>query len=156
MSQSDRIKYKRLSTVLADRNFNPVFDSGAYTNYKTFGLVNGINQNKFNPNDLDESKASVLDYFDVKLNNVMNNNGTTKCPKYLCGKYNTWPNRVPLASIYSNPRPQSYFYWENFMVCFGSIQGASITNLPNNRNAKKTGSLIEICDTQRMVRTYEY
>ena len=156
MSQSDRIKFKRLSTVLADRHFNPVFNSGEYTNYKTFGLVNGMDADKFNPNNLDESKTNILEYFDTKLNNVLQDDGTTNCPSYLCDEYDTWPNRVPLAPIYANPHPQSYFYWENFMVCFGSIQGANITNLPNNRNAKKTGTLIEICDTQRMIRTYEY
>ena len=53
----------------------------------------------------------------------MDGSGNATCPNYLCKNYNYWPNRVPLAEIYSTPIPQNYFYWENFNVCYGDLQG---------------------------------
>jgi hypothetical protein len=156
MSESDRIRHKRIATELKIQKFNPVFDSGDYTGYKSFDLVNNMKNTTFEADDLDKSNIQLLDYLDVKKNNVRNQNGTTTCPNFLCQPYNMWPNRVPLGSIYSSPHPQSYFYWENFLVCFGSLQGANITGLPNNRNAHKTGDIIEICDVQRMIKAYHY
>ena len=156
MSESDRIRYKRIATELKAASFNPVFDSGDYTEYKSFNLVNAVKNTNLEVDDLDKTNIRILNYFDVKKNNVFDASGNTTCPNYLCGEYNTWPNRVPLGGIYSQPHPQNYFYWENFTVCFGSIQGASITSLPNNRNARKTGTVIEICDTQKIIKTYQY
>ena len=156
MSESDRIRHKRIATELKIAYFNPVFASGEYTEFKSFNLVNSVKNTNLEVDDLDKSNKQILDYFDVKMNNVLDADGNTTCPNFLCGPYDTWPNRIPLGGIYSRPQPQSYFYWEDFKVCFGSIQGASITSLPNNRNAQKVGTIIEICDTQKMIRTYEY
>jgi hypothetical protein len=156
MSESDRIRYKRIAVELKNREFNPVFDSGDYTGFKSFNLVNATKNTNVEVDDLDSSNVQILEYFDVKKNNVRDVNGNTTCPNYLCKPYNMWPNRVPLGTIYSAPHPQSYFYWENFLVCFGSLQGANITSLPNNRNAKKSGTYIEICDVQKIIKTYEY
>ena len=44
MSQSDRIQYRKLATQLKISKFNPVFDSGNYTNFKSFGLVNNLKE----------------------------------------------------------------------------------------------------------------
>jgi hypothetical protein len=156
MSESDRIRYKRIATELKAASFNPVFDSGDYTEFKSFNLVNAVKNTNLEVDDLDKSNKRVLNYFDVKMNNVLDASGNTICPNYLCNPYSMWPNRVPLGGIYSRPQPQTYFYWDNFTVCFGSIQGASITSLPNNRNARKTGTIIEICDTQKIIKTYQY
>ena len=156
MSESDRIRNKRIATELKIASFNPVFESGEYTGFKSFNLVNSVKNTNLEVDDLDKSNKRVLDYFDVKLNNVLDASGNTTCPKKLCGPYNTWPNRVSLGEIYSNPQPHSYFYCENFIVCFGSMQGASITSLPNNRNAQKVGDIIQICDTQKTIKSYHY
>ena len=156
MSESDRIRYKRIATELKTKKFNPVFDSGSYTGYQSFNLVNATKNTKVETNELDSSETQLLDYFDVKMNNVLDASGNTTCQNFLCKPYTMWPNRVPLGSIYAAPHPQSYFYWENFLVCFGSLQGASITSLPNNRNAQKTGTIIEICDVQKIIKTYQY
>ena len=156
MSESDRIRHKRMATELKIRKFNPVFNAGDYTEFKSFDLVNAMQNTGFESDDLEKSDVKILDYFDVKMNNVRDASGNTTCPSFLCKPYRMWPNRVPLGAIYAAPRPQSYFYWENFLVCFGSLQGASITNLPNNRNAQKTGTVIEICDVQKIIKTYQY
>lgn len=156
MSESDRIRNKRIATELKIKKFNPVFNSGDYTEFKSFHLVNTVKNTNLEVDDLDKSNPKVLDYFDVKFNNKLDASGNTTCPNYLCKPYTMWPNRVPLGAIYSSPHPQSYFYWENFLVCFGSLQGSSITSLPNNRNAQKTGTIIEICDVQKIIRTYQY
>ena len=156
MSESDRIRKKRITTELKIQKFNPVFNSGEYTEFQSFNLVNATKNTTFEADDLDKSNVKILDYFDVKMNNVRDANGNSLCPNYLCRPYNLWPNRRPLGAIYAAPRPQSYFYWENFLVCFGSLQGANITSLPNNRNAQKTGTIIEICDVQKIIKTYQY
>jgi hypothetical protein len=159
MSESDRIRNKRIATELKIASFNPVFDSGEYTEFKSFNLVNAVKNTNLEVDDLDKSNKQILDYFDVKMNNVFDVNGNTTCPNKLCGPYTQWPNRIPLGGIYSQPHPQTYFYWENFTVCFGSIQGASITSLPNNRNARKSENditRIEICDVQKIIKTYHY
>lgn len=156
MSESDRIRHKRMATELKIQKFSPVFNAGDYTEFKSFDLVNAMQNTGFESDDLEKSDVQILDYFDVKMNNVRDASGNTTCPTFLCKPYNMWPNRVPLGTIYASPRPQSYFYWENFLVCFGSLQGASITSLPNNRNAQKTGTVIEICDVQKIIKTYQY
>lgn len=156
MSESDRIRYKRIANELKIKKFNPVFDSGSYTEYQSFNLVNATKNTKVDVDNLDASNLKLLDYYDVKMNNVLDGSGNTTCPNFLCKPYTMWTNRKPLGAIYSAPRPQSYFYWENFLVCFGSLQGASITSLPNNRNAQKTGTIIEICDVQKIIKTYQY
>lgn len=156
MSESDRIRHKRIATELKIKKFNPVFDAGDYTEYKSFDLVNAMKNTSIETDDLDKSNVQILDYFDVKKNNVRDASGNTTCQNFLCEPYTMWPNRVPLGAIYAAPHPQSYFYWENFLVCFGSLQGASITSLPNNRNAQKTGTIIEICDVQKIIKTYQY
>lgn len=143
MSQSDRIQYRKLATQLQIAKFNPVFDSSNYTNFKSFGLVNNLKNTKIDQNELVIDNPNTLYYYDVALNNVLDISGNTTCENYLCKNYNYWPNRVPLAKIYSSPSPQNYFYWENFNVCYGDLQG-------NDSYGK---SRINGCDVRLVVRT---
>jgi hypothetical protein len=144
MSQSDRIQYRKLAVQLKIAEFKPVFDSGNYTNFRSFNLVNNVKNKNINSNDLVESDSKLLDYYGVPLNNVFDASGNTTCPSYLCKPYNYWPNRVNLAGIYSSPAPQNYFYWENFNVCFGDVQGTI---------QKKSYNPVNGCDIRQVVRT---
>lgn len=154
MSESDRIRNKRIATELKIQKFNPVFDSGDYTEFKSFSLINNTKNTHLEVDDLDSSNLKILNYFDVKKNNVLDASGNSHCQNYLCEPYNMWPNRVPLGDIYSDPAPKKYFYWDSFLVCFGSLQGSLITSLPHNRNATTTDNEIKICNTQLMVSSY--
>lgn len=144
MSQSDRIQYRKLAVQLKIAKFNPVFDSGDYTKFMSFDLANSLKNTNINSNDLVESDPKLLDYYGVPMNNVFDNSGNTTCPSYLCKKYNYWPNRMNLAGIYSSPKPQNYFYWENFNVCYGDIQGTI---------QKKSYNPVNGCDIRQVVRT---
>lgn len=147
MSQSDRIQYRKLANQLKIAKFNPVFDSGDYTRFKTFNTVNHVKNVHLDQNDLVLSDPKILNYYDVPLNNVLNQDGDITCPSYLCEEYTEWPNRVPLAEIYSTPIPQNYFYWENFNVCFGDLQGNNFYG--SNRR-------INGCDIRLVVRSKNY
>lgn len=144
MSQSDRIQYRKLAVQLKIAKFNPVFDSGDYTKFISFDLANSLKNTNVNSNDLVESDPKILDYYGVPMNNVFNNSGDTTCPSYLCRSYNNWPNRVNLGAIYAAPRPQNYFYWENFNVCFGDVQGTVQKKSYNPSNG---------CDIRKVTRT---
>jgi hypothetical protein len=144
MSQSDRIQYRKLAVQLKIAEFKPVFDSGDYTSFRSFNLVNNVKNKNINSNDLVESDSKILDYYGAPLNNVFDASGNTTCPSYLCKPYKYWPNRVNLAGIYSSPAPQNYFYWENFNVCFGDVQGTI---------QKKSYNPVNGCDIRQVVRT---
>jgi len=144
MSQSDLVQYRKLSQQLKIAKFNPVFDSGNYTNLKSFDLVNNLKNININPNDLVESDTKILDYYGVPINNVYDISGNTSCPSYLCKSYKYWPNRKNLGGIYASPRPQNYFYWENFNVCFGDVQGTV---------QKKSYNSVNGCDIRQVIRT---
>ena len=155
--ESDRIQFDRISREILDvANMNPVLDAGSLTEYRSFEYLNtpSTKNTIFDPNDLNKTTTGILEINKVVHNNVLNPNGTTKCPTVFCNpQYSngvSWPNRVPLAGIYSNPSPQQYFYWDNFIICFGSIQGQRISSLPNNRNMLKDG--VQMCDYEKVVR----
>lgn len=147
MSQSDRVNYRKLAVQLKIAKFNPVFDSGDYTSFKSFDFINGVKNTNINSNDLVESDPKILDYYGSPLNNVFDASGNTTCPSYLCKEYNFWPNRVNLGAIYAAPRPQNYFYYENFNIMYGTI-----TNKNNTINDSSYSPIFG-CGVRQVVRT---
>ena len=154
MSQSDRVQYRKLAEQLKIAKFNPVFDSGDYTSFKSFGLVNNQKKIVLNSNDLVEYDPKILEYYSVPLNNVYDSSGNISCPNYLCKNYQQWPNRVPLAGIYSSPAPQNYFYWEKFNVCIGDIQGTIKKYSYNNPSGCEVRQVTRTKDTAMPAGTF--
>jgi len=102
MSQSDYLKYKRVSTVLKiDSNFNklpPVFSEQDYLNYKEYTLLNTIVNTKTISNDINPVGKQII--FDM-VKTVGN------CPRFIdCSGTNLRSNRVPISTVYFTPTPQ--------------------------------------------------
>ena len=99
MSQSDYLKYKRVSTALKiDGNDKlPVFDSQNYVNYKQYALENTIDNTSVLYNRITPANRRVV--FNMDKN-------ATNCPTFIvCRNTNSRPNRVPLSTVYFTPTP---------------------------------------------------
>lgn len=99
MSQSDYLKYKRISTILdinEKRNTDlPVFESQQYLNYKQYSLENTI---------LNTSKL----YNRITPKNQINifnmDKTVTDCPSFIvCRGTHLRPNRVAMSTVYYTP-----------------------------------------------------
>jgi hypothetical protein len=102
MSQSDYIKYKRISKQLVvDSSFNklpPVLTSQDYTNYAQYTVETTVKNTRPIYNRLTPSGAQKVFAMEKKV---------TSCPTFLlCKNTNTRPNRVPIINSYSVPTPQ--------------------------------------------------
>lgn len=104
MSQSDYIKYKRVSTELlidnkiTNNKLSPVLSSQNYIDFSQYTIIN------ITPNDTPTfNTVNLLGTQEIfGMNKIVSN-----CPTFLiCNKTNTRPNRLLLSSIYSNPTPQ--------------------------------------------------
>jgi hypothetical protein len=101
MSQSDYLKYKRLSVELrVDSSYNkmpPVFESHKYLDYKQYVLENTIVNTKTIYNRITPSGEQIV--FNM-------NKKSTNCPSFLvCSNTQKRPNRVPLSQSYYVPTP---------------------------------------------------
>jgi len=98
MSQSDYIKYKRISTVLkSSRDLPPVLTEQNYVDYKQYAIENSIPDTKLIENTLIPSGSFLI--FDVLKK-------TTNCPTFpVCKRTNTRVNRVPMSKVYFTPKP---------------------------------------------------
>jgi hypothetical protein len=120
MSQSDYLKYLRVSTQLsldASKNQLPVFDPSIYLNYKEYVLENTIKNNNITYNLIKPDKEVII--FDMEKN--PNNCPTT----YECINTNNRKNRIPMSNVYFTPKYQPLSwkqkknaYWEkNSCIC---------------------------------------
>jgi len=97
MSQSDYIKYKKMSTVLSNKkHYPPVLNSQDYTNFKQYGIENTIPDTKLIENSLIPSGSTLV--FDM-LKVV------SSCPTViLCSNTNARPWRVPMSKVQFTPK----------------------------------------------------
>ena len=102
MSQSDYLKYKRVSTQLKiDNNTSKqprVFNSQDLLNYKQYSLENTITTNNININRI--TPAGYIHVFGMDKK-------TTNCPQFkVCRQTNQRTNRVAMSNVYFDPTPQ--------------------------------------------------
>lgn len=101
MSQSDYLKYKRLSVELrVDSSYNkmpPVLASHNYLDYKQYKLENTIVNRKTIYNRITPSGEQIV----FNMNKIV-----TNCPNVsLCSNTQKRPNRIPLSQVYYTPKP---------------------------------------------------
>lgn len=111
MSQSDYIKYKKVTTVLAvDKGTAqpPVLDSQKYSDYKEYVLENTVANSKLVYRRIVPSNTQIVLDMEKKKSAVQNmGTSTVVCPSFLlCKNTNQRKNRVPLSSVYFTPIPQ--------------------------------------------------
>jgi len=101
MSQSDYLKYLRVSTQLsldASKNQLPVFDPSTYLNYKEYVLQNTIINTSVTYNLIKPPGEVII--FDIEKN-------PKNCPTINeCKNTNNRLNRIPMSSVYFTPTPQ--------------------------------------------------
>lgn len=104
MSQSDYVKYKRVSTELSldnkttNNKLPPVLSSQKYIDFSQYKMINTI------PNDTPTfNTVNILGTQEIfGMNKIVKN-----CPGFItCQNTNTRPNRMLLSTIYSDPTPQ--------------------------------------------------
>jgi len=111
MSQSDYIKYKKITTVLTidmSNNFSPVLDSQNFLDYKEYVLENTVANSKIVYRRIVPSNVQVVLDMEKTKSKVQNMaTSTTVCPNFLlCKNTNQRPYRVPLSTVYFKPKPQ--------------------------------------------------
>lgn len=111
MSQSDYIKYKKVTTVLIvdmSNDLPPVLNSQDYSDYKEYVLENTVANNKIVYRRVVPSTVQIVS--DMEKNKVqVQNMGTSlsNCPSFLlCNNTNKRINRELLPSVYFTPTPQ--------------------------------------------------
>jgi len=92
MSQSDFLKYKRISTILNVDNKTPsvnspnklpaVLNAEDYVSYKEYALENSLINSKCTPNQLQDTTVLNMELY------------PSNCPTFACTNTNTRPNRV--------------------------------------------------------------
>jgi hypothetical protein len=111
MSQSDYIKYKKITTVLTidmSNNFSPVLDSQNFLDYKEYVLENTVANSKIVYRRIVPSTTQVVLDMEKTKSKVQNmGTSTTVCPSFLlCKNTNIRPHRVPMSASYFTPTPQ--------------------------------------------------
>ena len=101
MSQSDYVKYRRISTQLlldASKNQLPVMSSTNYLDYKEYVLENTIKNTSVISNLLTPSGEQIIFNMEKRA---------AKCPTtYECVNTNKRANRTPLSTVFFTPVPQ--------------------------------------------------
>jgi len=100
MSQSDYLRYKKLSNTLKidSARAYPVLNSDNYVKYKQYSLENTITNTKPTYNKLCPSGKKVIFDMEKKIDS---------CPSFLvCANTQSRPNRIPMMDSYSKPIPQ--------------------------------------------------
>ena len=104
MSQSDYIRYKKISNKLLEvKKLNSILDSQDYTDFKQYYLESNIENNKPLLNKLSISGQSVI--FDMNLN-------IEDCPKTqftMCKKTNNRANRINTLYHISDAYPVNQY-----------------------------------------------
>jgi len=106
MSQSDYLKYKRVSTILKVNNNTkkqpPVFDSSDYLNNVEFSLENSVVNTKLVLNRLTSNVGTATPIPIFGMDKVVGN-----CPTFpICKNTNLRTNRVPMSPVFYDPTPQ--------------------------------------------------
>ncbi len=97
MSQSDYLKYKRVSRELKTNKLSPVFNDQDYVSYKEYALENTISNSKLTYNRLIPPNTFRIMDMEKK---------PTNCPTFkICTKTNERTNRVPLLGSQQEPTP---------------------------------------------------
>jgi hypothetical protein len=97
MSQSDYIRYKRVSTTLRDlssnpTNFPPIISQSDYTDFTNFTMVNTVVNTNINYNEI--LPTNTIKIFGIPVTNP------TNCWTYpLCINTDKRPNRIPPKDI---------------------------------------------------------
>jgi hypothetical protein len=113
MSQSDYIKYKKITTKLAvdtkaKSKLPPVLNSQDYSDYKEYVLENTVANSKTIYRRITPSTSQVV--LNMEKNKALvEDMGTSleNCPSFLlCNNTNLRKNRVPLSGVYFTPTPQ--------------------------------------------------
>ena len=117
MSQSDYIKYKKVTTVLAvdmSNNFLPVLDSQKYSDYKEYVLENTVANSKIVYRRVVPSTTQIVLNMEKNKSAVQNMGTlTTVCPSFLlCKNTNKRTYREPMSSTYFTPTPQPLNWYQ--------------------------------------------
>ena len=97
MSQSDYLKYKRVSRELKTNKLSPVFNDQDYVSYKEYALENTISNSKLTYNQL--IPPNTIRIMDMEKK-------TTDCPTFIiCTNTHDRTNRVPLLGSQQDPSP---------------------------------------------------
>ena len=96
MSQSDYIRYKRISNELKNETLPPVLNNQQYVDFKQYTILNNIVSLK--PDYRKPIPFGTINIFDMNKN-------VTFCPYFVtCKNTNTRPNRVPMSNVYFTPK----------------------------------------------------
>ena len=96
MSQSDYIRYKRISNELKYDTLPPVLSNQQYIDFKQYSIENNIVSIK--PDYRLPAPFGTINIFDMNKN-VLN------CPHFVtCENTNVRPNRVPMSTVYFTPK----------------------------------------------------
>jgi len=111
MSQSDYIKYKKVTTVLIvdmSNNLPPVLNSQDYSNYKEYVLENTVANNKIVYRRVVPSTVQIVSDMEKNKAQVQNiGTSLSNCPSFLlCNNTNKRINRKKLPNVYFTPIPQ--------------------------------------------------
>jgi hypothetical protein len=98
MSQSDYIKYKKISTELKSLNKYPsVLQEDDYNLFKEYSLENTIQNTKLTFNQFQPPGFTIINGMEKKV---------TNCPNFpTCKDTNTRSNRKPLGGAFYYPHP---------------------------------------------------
>jgi hypothetical protein len=97
MSQSDYLKFKRISTELKVGKLDPIFNPEDYLSYKEFSLENSIQNTKLTYNQLLLPNRTKIFNMEKMVNS---------CPSFnACKNTNLRTNRKLMLSSQINPTP---------------------------------------------------
>ena len=99
MSQSDYIKYKRVSTQLANNKFPPIFDPENYVDYKEYSLENTIFNTRYRYNQLIPPNKTIVFDMEKSVSNTCAQNFA------VCKNTNLRSNKIPLLRSQITPKP---------------------------------------------------
>jgi endo-beta-N-acetylglucosaminidase D len=106
MSQSDYIKHKKTSTVLKQiSKLPPVLSTNGYNEYVGYSLDKQVSNTKINYNKLIQSGYKRKFSMDLPHMN--------ECPDFtICTGTNERSNRVPLSTVYFQPKPLPFLQYD--------------------------------------------
>lgn len=100
MSQSDYIKYKKVSVDLKTNKLPSILNQQDYISFKEYSLENNIPVTKLNYNKLIPVNRQIVMNMEKKTSNV------SLCPTFIiCKNTNNRTNRIPLLDTQIQPQP---------------------------------------------------
>ena len=98
MSQSDYIKYKRVSTELKDNTYPAVLTTDSYTGFKQYSVENTVSISTAKLFHKRLIPPGTIRVFDMDKT-------VTNCPTFpVCRNTQLRTNRIPLSSVYYTPQ----------------------------------------------------